>query len=319
MGNAFTSFIPFNNEITNVLKSADNLMFSLRCVSYCSIFGSAVGVASGLYKTISDVKAQKYLMKLGGEISQSVGAIQDSVGVMANHMDQSSFAKHVSDFAAMHINDFRQIASSTTPPRYYFVYHPGTDWHLAFDSLNRVSPLGLCGISSDIGHLAAFLGHFRDIVGPEAVIHILVPAAHIFVVPDALDIPQKLLPLNISGELHRSHKPYVYLSLVNHSAIGIEGVGLMNVSAAGASPGEAGQRVVGARRKWIFSRGAAVGAGGAAGGTTALIAGGIGGALLGPVGALAGVSLAGWVGAKTGIKTRDKVESMLPFSQEGTT
>jgi hypothetical protein len=312
MGNALTSIIPFGDDVSLLLRGANKMMFAAKCASYCSAFGSAAGVACGLYKTISDVKAHKYLMKLGGEISQSVEAIGENVGVMANHMDQSAFAQHVYDFAAMHIHQCSQITGSAVPPRYFFVYHPGTDWHPAFDSLNRQSPLGLCGISSDIGHLAAYLGYFRDIIGSEAVIHILVPAAHIFVVTDALDIPQKLLPMEICGELHRSHKPYVYLTVANYSALSIEGVGLLNAPSAVTTSGKAENHVVGSRRRWIASRSAAFGVGGAAGGTTALIAGGIGGVLLGPVGALAGVSLAGWVGAKTGIKTRDKVEGMLP-------
>jgi hypothetical protein len=167
MGNVLQKAIPFNQEITALSGAATSLLFAGKCLTYCSAAGTVANIGMGIYKTISGVQAQSYLLKLGGEISEDVKSLSDSVGIVANHMDQAQFAQHVYDFAEMHI----ALAEGSGRRTFFFIFHPGTDWHPAFMQLmKRNGVLPICGIQNDIGCLAAFLIGFRRMVGPDAVL-----------------------------------------------------------------------------------------------------------------------------------------------------
>ncbi|KAH0429196.1 hypothetical protein CcaCcLH18_08548 [Colletotrichum camelliae] len=218
-------------------------------------------------KTLSGGQAQCELAKLGGQIQKNVEQISNGVDSLNNHQNQNShsFPRHVHDFIASCTDE----SFETGEDEYFFVYHPGTDWYPAFNRLLKEYPLPkFCGAFHSIGAMSVFLENFRVVVGPDPTINILVPAAHLFVVPDEIEIPSNLFPLRIRGELHQNGNPYVHVNIRNISPLQrdcLRKVANINKISATDGGAEAANRQQTHHNNWrrkvySMSRAAAVGA-----------------------------------------------------------
>lgn len=104
------------------------------------------------------------------------------------------------------------LTATEPPPQYFFVYHPGSDWHAGFNNLLQNKPIpGLVGTTNNLNLLTLFLGEFRTFVGAEAVIKILFPSAHTYVIAGILDVPETMHPLRMVGQTNRSGNPFVHI------------------------------------------------------------------------------------------------------------
>lgn len=111
-------------------------------------------------------------------------------------------------------------SSKNAAPGYFFLFHPANNWHPEFkhrlertENDNLSGPLpGLCGLFDNIEAMAVVLARFRKIVGDGPVFYILVPTAHVYVVPDNIQLPSQLGKIQIIGQTGRNQHPFVYLT-----------------------------------------------------------------------------------------------------------
>lgn len=240
MGNLVSS----SSQALKLPGNANHLLTAARWASYCTMFSSTLTGVKGLVDIYQGVQAQQFLMKLGTEMSENVKALGDSVDILAVHQDQSAFARHVYDYVSMRARQ----ATFTHDNSYLFVFHPGTDWYPTFYRLNEERPIGgLCGLVSDVAVLANVLYMFRNTMGPACTIRVLCPSAHLYTLPQQIQIPPQLHPFYVEGELHRSGKPYVYVNMPNLSAARLLNVGQLPAGAHQVRPG----RVNGQGLQWL--------------------------------------------------------------------
>lgn len=212
-------------------------------------FSSFAAAASGfcaIANTLCGIQAQRHLAAASKEIAAHLKAmsadlkdINNAAQAGLNLAYQLDFAQHVHDYVAMQA----ELTASSTRPHYVFVYHPGDDWHGAFYRLCKESPInGFCGLTNNINLLLAWLPEFRRIVGPDAQISVLLPTAHLYVLPDALTIDPAIGPLTLTGEVHHTGKPYTFLTVTDMTNLECHGV-----TAVVHQPplGESGKRSVG--------------------------------------------------------------------------
>ncbi|KAF5501651.1 hypothetical protein CGCS363_v007389 [Colletotrichum siamense] len=218
-------------------------------------------------KTLSGGQAHGELIKLGGQIQKNVEQISNGVDSLNNHQNQKShsFPQHVHDFIASCYDENSEAGED----EYFFVYHPGTDWYPAFNRLLKEYPLPkFCGTFHSIGAMSVFLEKFRLVIGPDPTINILVPAVHLFVVPDEIEIPSDLFPIRIRGELHQSGNPYVHVNIRNSSPLlrdclyNVANINKISATNSDAKAANRQQNVHGNWRRKVYSisRAAAVGA-----------------------------------------------------------
>jgi hypothetical protein len=274
MGNLISS----GSQALQLPGNANKLLAAAKWASYCTVFSSTLTGVKGLVDIYQGVQAQKFLMKLGTEMSENVKALGDSVDILAVHQDQSAFARHVYDYVSMSARQAAIIDGDS----YLFVFHPGTDWYPTFYRLNEEKPIdGLCGLVNDVAILANILIRFRETMGPKCTIRVLCPSAHLYTLPQQIQVPAELQPLYLEGELHRSGKPYVYINLPDLCATHLLNVGQLPADAKQVRPG----RVNGHRLQWLAEKTANLGA------TTATAVGMIGVGCAGHVpGVVAGVA-----------------------------
>ncbi|KAK5135357.1 hypothetical protein LTR08_005299 [Meristemomyces frigidus] len=291
MGNLVSSC----SQAIQIPGNANKLLISAKWASGCTMFSATLTGVKGMVDIYQGIQAQKFLMKLGTEISENVKALGDSVDILAVHQDQSAFAGHVYDYVSMRAKQ----AENVNEECYFFVFHPGTDWYPTFYRLNEERPIsGLCGLASDVAVLANILVRFRDTMGPTCAIRILLPSAHLYAVPQQIPLPAKLHPLYVEGELHRSGKPYVYVDLPQLSAECLLNVGQLPAGAKTVSV----KRVNGHRLQWLAEKTAYFGT------TTVTAVGMVGVGCLGHVpGAVAGAAGAYKYAGKAGSAAEDKI------------
>jgi hypothetical protein len=243
MGNLISS----GSQVLQLPGHANKLLTAAKWASYCTMFSSTLTGVKGLVDIYQGVQAQKFLIKLGKEMSENIKALGDSVDILAVHQDQSAFARHVYDYVSMRA----QQAAITDGDSYLFVFHPGTDWYPTFYRLNEEKPInGLCGLVNDVAILANVLIRFRETMGPECTIRVLCPAAHLYALPQQIQVPSELHPFYLEGELHRSGKPYVYVNLPDLCATHLLDVGQLPAGTKQARP----KRVNGHRLQWLAEK-----------------------------------------------------------------
>ncbi|CAK7200735.1 hypothetical protein SEUCBS139899_003434 [Sporothrix eucalyptigena] len=106
--------------------------------------------------------------------------------------------------------------TSHTTPHYFVVFNQSTTWHPEFDKINRATPLGdhFLGYSHDLDELVAFLVNVaRPRLGPEPVLHILMPTIGQVAIKESLTFPDALGPFRVTGQLGESGIPMVYVCM----------------------------------------------------------------------------------------------------------
>lgn len=296
-------------------------------------------VASGLVAvtaTLVGADAMNHFKKLAVEVSKSLKGLCEAAEVSANLQHEDKFPQWVYDFVCdevskatagedldsintRHLLGRIQHPKDSPPsqvvldkgkrcrPQFFFVYHPGNDWHAPFNNMLREKPIpGLIGVTNNLNALGLFLNEFRSFIGPEAIINILLPSAHMYVFAEDIVVAKEIHPLNIIGQTHRLGNPYVYLSVQGIEEANLKDVGLIVkpnklgagkivvIGASGLGAGVAGAIGGGVAAALLLTAGCAVGGPVFLAGAAADVIIG-GGSMLGFLGG--GVA----AGAKTGI------------------
>jgi len=209
-------------EVLNMIDKR-TINHGLFCAQLLAGFGAFAQAAVGfcaVNNTIFGDAAERHLANASQEIAEHLKSIAKDVGEMNNAAQanlnlnyQSVFAQHVHDFISMVVA--REAASGVA--HYVFLYHPGNEWHASFKRLTNDRPIkGFCGLTDNIILLLAWLPAFRDVVGPDAKISILMPSAHMYVVTDALTIDPSIGTLDLLGETHHSGAAYAWITVADN-------------------------------------------------------------------------------------------------------
>lgn len=231
----------------------DKLTPTLAAAANWAKFAAAASTVVGATVTLFGADAVGHFKKIAQEMSKSLKELCDAAEVSTNLLYEKEFPQWVFDFVSDQISvvstgrdlektnnenlapwtraledarSNRQDAENADVAHFYFVYHPATDWHAAFNIKMRESRLpGFVGCTNNLDALGAFLVRFRQVIGPDAVIHILLPSAHMYVIEEEVIVPAELQPIRFKGQIHRSGHPYVHASIRGLDATNIQDVG----------------------------------------------------------------------------------------------
>ena len=273
----------FNEASSTMTTMRDTLGTADTCIStvkYCWEMSTIISASCTAYQTWDEARSKARLAQLGEEIANNFKHIDQAINIGVNLDEPEKLSQHVYCVSERRMKEM----NATTGQGYFFVFHPGNNWHSEFEAKLSKDPLpGLCGIFDNIATMAAILLKFREVVGPTPVFYILVPTAHVYVVPDQMDLPTQLEPFKIFGERGRNQKPFVYLTGGDEWERHVLDVGVLKSPRATPTlkNGDKARMHIGA---------AAAGGGGAAAGMIIGSVVGPGGTILGGVvgGALAG-------------------------------
>jgi len=230
-------------------------------------YAAAASTVVGATVTLFGADAVSHFKNLAQEMSKSLKELCDVAAVSTNLAHEKDFPQWVYNFVADQIavesfdrdlektnnedllrrirqdqgkGTFIYEKKTTTSKKpvahYYFVYHPATDWHATFNQKIRENRLpGFVGCTNSIDALGVYLVEFRKIIGVDAVIHILLPSAHMYVIKEDINVIPELRPLKITGQMHYSHNPYVHAMIEGLDDVDVREVGrLRKPNALGA-------------------------------------------------------------------------------------
>lgn len=103
---------------------------------------------------------------------------------------------------------------SETTPHYFTVFNHSDLWHPDFADIQRGDPLGpsYLGHRTDLDELCAFLAEeVRPRVGPEAILHILMPSVGPLSLEEAVKFPKAMRPFKVDGQIGDGGIPFVYI------------------------------------------------------------------------------------------------------------
>lgn len=246
------------------------LQFAQNFAAFAGVAASVVAIT----KTLQGVDAQNQIKRLMGEMATSLKALSEATAVSTNLDHEQNFGKWVYDFVSYQISlyagsddleatNWRSLTSDTgttttstssspkqaenKPAHYFFVYHPASDWHPRFNAMVKAKPLpGFVGACNSLSALGLFLPNFRAAIGPSAVIHLLLPSAHMYVLAEEVVVPAEILPLKITGQRHYSNHPYCHATIAGLDECDVQEVGLLpkpNNVGAGTTAGAVGAGV----------------------------------------------------------------------------
>ncbi|KAJ9618208.1 hypothetical protein H2203_009123 [Taxawa tesnikishii (nom. ined.)] len=95
------------------------------------------------------------------------------------------------------------------------------------DRLSAHPLIGLVGATDSLGVLGQYLLAFRNEFGRDAVLHVLVPSAHLYVLPDEICVPQELRPLRITGQTNFEGIEYCQATLLGLEMADVRSVKIM--------------------------------------------------------------------------------------------
>lgn len=223
-----------SEKLTPLVQPGVRLLQSAALLNISAAFASSVGGICAIINTYSGVQAQAKLISIYEElgdqvknIAASLKSIDANIGELVNHRNQHDFADHVYDLISMrseeeaahelgfHGDDTAMAIPAPHLQSYFFIYHKGTEWWPRFHRLVRDHPIpNLCGMTTDLDSLVAYMIEFRKIVGPKPTFRILIPATTLFFVADPLALPKSVGKLIIEGEIHnQTGMPYVHVNI----------------------------------------------------------------------------------------------------------
>lgn len=202
-----TDFQSIQEQVDETTGVSASISADLKSFTKPSVFGQIV--ATGGLLTGNDAMAHiKRLADHDGEITRSLGEVGDSVYLENSRGDK--FPGHVHSFVLSMIEKYQ----TESTPHYFFVFNQSTTWHPKFDDIKRAKPLGdrFLGYSHDLDELVAFIVEVaRPRLGPEPVIHILMPTINQLAITEPLTFPVEMGPFRVTGQLGEHGLPFVYL------------------------------------------------------------------------------------------------------------
>jgi hypothetical protein len=269
--------------IANAGKLFSNHSTAFKLAGAFTTFSAVTLPMCAITSTVSGIYATAKFLELGQTISEDVKKLAESVDITVSLQYQAFFAQHVHNFTAARIqaakDQRRASGGKESDTDYFFIYHPGTDWHASFEALISKKPLPtLLGKTNSLDLISRFVADIRSSIGVSATVHILMPSAHMYLIPEEFSLHQSLSPLVFEGETAYSTQPYVYLNMPEVPDSHLHQIGrLQSKKASTKKPANESVRT-------LVSTSAAVPAG---------IFGGFGGAILGVAGVLVLAPFAG--------------------------
>jgi hypothetical protein len=204
------------HHVKSTVKNLDRLMSTATQAASFVSFASAVLPICTITTTVSGVYAQAKLLELGQEISDELKKVTEAAHVANNVQHQAHFAQHVYDFATSRTRAAKEERSKRKFPGsdIFFIYHPGTDWHASFEALQAKRPIpSLVGWTHSLDLIGRYASEIRQAIGPETRIHILMPSAHLYLIPDDFKLDRAMSPCVFEGELAYTAMPYVHVNI----------------------------------------------------------------------------------------------------------
>jgi hypothetical protein len=202
---SLTSFV---SKVETILFSSSFSKASVNIASLIS-FASILLPTCMVAITASIIYAQVKFSRHGSVTPNSHQKLAE-VGRVTNSMQsERRFVRHVHDFVASRIRAASRKASGQNTD-YFFIFHPGTDWHAPFERLLAQDPLlGIVGKSHTLELLKRKVAEKRRDVGKEAIMHILMPSTHAYTISERVTFDPTHFPLVFEGTLAYTGKPYV--------------------------------------------------------------------------------------------------------------
>lgn len=193
---------------TDTPQALQTVAFELRAFRNPLLIGQIANIGG----VIVGVAALHYMKKFAEQaerIADNLGRIGDHI--RSRNLRGDDFPGHVHSFVRSMIERHQG-----DPAHYFFVFNPGTEWQPKFDDINRSDPLGphYLGYSHDMDELVDFLIRIaRPRLGPNPILHILIPVVSQLAITESLTFPDELGPFRVSGQLNDAAIPSVYLCM----------------------------------------------------------------------------------------------------------
>ncbi|KAK4904035.1 hypothetical protein LTR49_026445 [Elasticomyces elasticus] len=217
--------------------------------------------ATATTTTLVGAGAVNHFRKLAVQMAESLKGMCDAAKISANLEHEAEFARRVHDFVSYQVSKATAVDSglrdldtfinqqvSTTQrwnlpeiPRasswiagkvarpslskqYFCIYHPSTEWHGRFNALLRREPIPDIWVTDNLHTMGILLAGLRTVHGPDAIINISC-------LPHTLPIHvcERMQPIRIIGQSHRSGNPYVHATITGLDAAWIKDIGLLPV------------------------------------------------------------------------------------------
>ncbi|EPE30992.1 hypothetical protein GLAREA_03959 [Glarea lozoyensis ATCC 20868] len=169
--------------------------------------------------TAGGVQTLHHLEKLRLETYDKLQKVAETNETIISQHYQNFFAQHVYDFAVAKIRADREKRSVSESwgffADHFLIYHPRTDWYASFETLLEQAPPvpNIVRKTHDLKSLRMYIEQTRKKISKEATIHILMPSAHEYRIPDSFTLDHALYPIVFEGELGCSSQPYVWVNM----------------------------------------------------------------------------------------------------------
>jgi hypothetical protein len=198
----------------NMRNEARNTNELLESMAHCmKSYGKAsvVGQVFKLGGLLTDMAAVAEIKRLADNTEMMAGTLQGIENNLSSINSRGDyFPQHVYSYVRMMIERHAHDGL----PYYFFVFHEGHEWHPKFEDLRRQTPLGhhFIGYEDDLDQLCAFLvEEFRPRIGPEPVLHILIPTVKPLAITESLTFPDAMRPFCIEGQKGEGGVPFVFM------------------------------------------------------------------------------------------------------------
>ncbi|KAM6488121.1 hypothetical protein HDV62DRAFT_13555 [Trichoderma sp. SZMC 28011] len=121
-------------------------------------------------------------------------------------------------------NEMTVVHGAGDEHRFFYVWHPDTDWHPRFEERQREEPLGASfgGYHNDLATICMRMRADREALiktteyGRAAIFHLIIPAYYPLVIDHPIAFSRGLLPLIVTGGRHRG-TDFVWFNLTRET------------------------------------------------------------------------------------------------------
>ncbi|KAK0617598.1 hypothetical protein B0T14DRAFT_569091 [Immersiella caudata] len=187
-----------STEIRGLREELRSIANDLVSFTKPSVFGQLMDVGA-LLTSAAAVAHIKRLADQAERMANSLDRISDNV--YSENARGDKFPAYIYSYVRSMIEQHH----SDQAPHYFFIFNQSTTWCAKFDDINRVEPLGdhYLGRSHDLDELVAFIVESaRPRLGPEPVIHILIPTISQLAITESLRFPDEMGPFQNEEHLH---------------------------------------------------------------------------------------------------------------------
>ncbi|KAH6977672.1 hypothetical protein EDB80DRAFT_738273 [Ilyonectria destructans] len=192
------------NQMRGQTELLENFQSQLRTFQRREIFGQLAAFSTS-------TAAVYQIKRLADQTERVAGSLRGiELLLKSEHVRGQHFPRHVHSYIRLLIETY----TSDTIPHYFTVFNHGDLWHPDFADIQRGDPLGpsYLGHKTDLDELCAFLAEeVRPQVGPEAVLHVVMPSVGPLSLEEAIRFPEAMRPFKIDGQTGDGGTKLVYI------------------------------------------------------------------------------------------------------------